>query len=191
LNYLAHIFLSGSKPKVKVGNFIGDFVKGSRLNNYPTDIKNGIVLHRKIDEFTDSHEIVRNMIGFLRPQFGRYSGIIIDMYFDYFLALNFKKYSNMSLTFFSIKFYISVLWNYKYLPKRVKGFIFHFISTNRLKKYGSLAGLESSLRIMESYKIPSLNPELIIDFLKKHHEFLENEFLIFMPDLIHFCNKNK
>ena len=136
MNYLAHIFLSGKSPKRQVGNFIGDFVKGSQLNNYPKRIREGIVLHRKIDEFTDNHQIVREVIGILRPAFGRYSGIISDMYFDYFLAINFRKFSSCkSIRLFTYEFYFSVLINYNHLPVRVKRFIFHFIGTNRLNQY--------------------------------------------------------
>jgi acyl carrier protein phosphodiesterase len=148
LNYLSHIFLSKNDFQIQIGNFIGDFVKGSQLNDFPPAIKIGIILHRKIDHFTDNHTIVKETKMFLRPTFGRYSGIILDMYFDYFLAKNFKEYSSgKSLKFFAFKFYISAIANYKYLPIRVKGFIFHFIFTNRLYKYSSIDGLEQSLEM--------------------------------------------
>lgn len=178
--------MSGSKSQVKVGNFIGDFVKGSRYNEFPSVIRKGILLHRKIDEFTDLHPVVRNLNGFLRPTFGRYSAIILDMYFDYFLAINFKTYSSESLHVFSLRFYAIALVNYRHLPKRVKGFIFHFICTNRLKKYASLKGLRASLEIMANYKIPTLDPDKSISFLVEHHDHLEREFLVFFVDLLEF-----
>lgn len=171
-----------------VGNFIGDFVKGSRYNVYPAEIKNGILLHRLIDEFTDNHPVVQSLNRFLRPTFGRYSAIILDMYFDYLLAKNFKNYSTISLHLFSIRFYLVVLWNYKHLPNRVKGFIFHFVTTNRLKKYGTLAGLQSSLQIMANHKIPTLNPPQAISFLKQNHSYIEREFFVFFVDLKAFSN---
>jgi len=192
LNYLAHIFLSGKSKRLQIGNFIGDFVKGSKLNNYPKEIKQGIVLHRLIDEFTDNHEIVKETINYVRPTFGRYSGIIVDMYFDYFLAQNFSKYSKQkSLHFLANTFYISAMLNYNYLPSSVRKFIFHFIFTDRLYKYKSLEGLRSSLQIMESYKISALNPDKIIDFLVENHEALEKKFLRFFPELIEFSNNHR
>jgi acyl carrier protein phosphodiesterase len=190
LNYLAHIFLSGNDPRLQVGNFIGDFVKGNKFNDYPLRIREGILLHRKIDSFTDSHPIVKETVVLLRPVFGRYSAIIADMYFDYFLAINFTIYhSSKSLKFFAFRFYISVLINYKHLPDRVKGFIFHFVLTNRLFKYSKLNGLKGSLEIMANYKISAINPDETINFLIENHTDLERRFHLFFPDLVKFVSE--
>ena len=187
MNYLAHIFLSGKDSGLQFGNFIGDFVKGSQFNDFPERIRKGIVLHRNIDHFTDNHEIVKEAIAFLRPDFGRYSGIIIDMYFDYFLAVNFSKYSGgKSLNQFAYRFYFYALTRYKYLPDRVKGFIFHFIFTNRLSSYSSLGGLKSSLEIMSRHKVTAIQPQKTIDFLIQNQTYLEQQFHLFFPDLMEF-----
>lgn len=141
MNYLAHIFLSGNNRQLQVGNFIGDFVKGRRHNEFPKGIQQGILLHREIDNFTDSHPAFLETVEILRPAFGRYSGIIADMYFDYFLASDFGRHSNgKSIGLFAFNFYLSALLYYRWLPPRVKGFIFHFIGSNRLKKYASYEG---------------------------------------------------
>lgn len=186
LNYLAHIFLSGNNSNIQIGNFIGDFVKGSKFEAYPKNIRAGILLHRKIDEFTDSHVVVRDTIELLRPTFGRYSGIVVDMYFDYFLACHFIKYSSVSLNCFAYKFYFSALLHYKFLPKRVKNFIFHFIATNRLRKYATIEGLRDSLQIMANYKSSAIIPETTIQFLMENKEEIETRFHLFFPDLIEY-----
>jgi len=191
LNYLAHIFLSGNRSKLQVGNFIGDFVKGSKFKNYPAEIRDGILLHRQIDDFTDSHPMILEMISFLRPAFGRYSGIVSDMYLDYFLANNFHKYSKLSLNSFAFRFYIHVLLNYRYLPKRVKGFVFHFIFSNRLAKYAKLEGLRESLEIMSNHKVKAIKPDKTIDFLQQHHDIIENWFTIFFEDLLVFVHEKQ
>ena len=192
MNYLAHIFLSGTDGRLQVGNFIGDFVKGSRLNNYPTRIKAGIRLHREIDHFTDSHEVVRETVAFLRPTFGRYSAIVADMYFDYFLAVDFVIYSpDRSLKRFSRRFYFSVLIHYFYLPERVRGFIFHFVFTNRLTAYSTLDGLRESLQIMARYKILALDPDGIIAFLYDNHDELQKRFHLFFPAVLEFVESRK
>jgi len=166
------------------GNFIGDFVKGNKYKQYPKHIRNGILLHRKIDAFTDSHEHFRAIVKLLQPEFGRYSAIIADMYLDHLLAINFKRYSGNSLLIFSIKFNIIVLSNYFYLPKKVKGFIFHFTFTNRLYKYKSLKGLKESLQIMADYKISALEPDKIIAFFELNSANVEKNFHYLMQDLI-------
>lgn len=192
MNYLSHIFLSKNDNKIAVGNFIGDFVKGSQHNSYPDKIQKGIILHRKIDHFTDTHVLVSEAKAILRPAFGRYSGIILDMYFDYFLALNFKKYSGgKSLKLFAIQFYIATIFNYKYLPDRVKGFIFHFTFTDRLTKYSSFEGLKRSLEIMSVHKVSSIDPAKTIDFLIKNQKELEIIFHEFFSELVDFVAKVK
>lgn len=190
MNYLAHIFLSGNDHRLQVGNFIGDFVKGSKFTGYPTRIREGIILHRKIDSFTDSHDIVKETITILRPTFGRYSGIIADMYFDYFLAVNFSIYSSeKSLYIFANKFYFFAILNYRQLPGSVKRFIFHFIGSNRLYKYSSLDGLRRSLEIMANYKISAIDPDKTITFLVDNREELECNFQLFFPDLMEYVKK--
>lgn len=184
MNYLAHIFLSGENRQRQVGNFIGDFVKGNQMNTYPEEIRRGIVLHRQIDSFTDSHETVRETVALLRPQFGRYSGIVSDMYFDHLLAAHFPKYAeNRSLRLFAANFYYAAIRYYPRLPVRVKGFIWHFISTNRLYRYSTLEGLNESLTIMANYKTPAIKPELAIDFLQNNYTELECLFHQFFPEL--------
>ena len=192
MNYLAHIFLSGDDRRLQVGNFIGDFVKGSRYEQYPERIKEGILLHRAIDSFTDEHPVFLETVEFLRPAFDRYSGIMADMFYDYLLASEFEKYSNgRSLSSLSHDFYLSALLNYRWLPEQVKGFIFHFISSNRLKKYASYDGLYSSLSIMERYKSSAIKPALSIEFLKTNEEHLRTQFDRFMPEVIQFSDETK
>ena len=192
MNYLAHIFLSGTDHQLQIGNFIGDFVKGSHFNNYPNGIRDGIILHRKIDSFTDSHTLVNETVVLLRPTFGRYSAIITDMYFDYFLAVNFRTYSHQkSLYLFSQRFYFFAFLNYRHLPHKVKRFIFHFTGTNRLYKYASLDGLRRSLEIMAAHKISAIDPDKTIAFLLENREELEYKFHQFFPDLIDYVKTEK
>jgi acyl carrier protein phosphodiesterase len=183
LNYLAHIYLSGAVKQLQIGGFIADFVKGSKAGKHPVGVWNGIVLHRKIDSYTDSHPIVRELVDLLRPEFGRYSAIVLDMYFDHFLAADFKQITSKNLWWFSFLFSINVLWSYRHLPKRVKGFIFHFTATNRLYKYSKINGLHESLEIMSVYKIKSLKPDACIQFLNENKTIMEPRFRVFFAEL--------
>ena len=188
MNYLAHIFLSGNNNKMRIGGFIADFVKGSNFKKYPTKIGQGIVLHRQIDTFTDNHLIVRDLINKMRPEFGRYAPIVLDMYFDYFLATNFTRYSKTKLWLFSFYFSISALLHYYYLPQRVKRFIWHFAMSNRLYKYSKIAGLYESLYIMSVYKITALEPQKCINYLLNNKAELENSFLLFFDELVQYVD---
>ena len=81
MNFLAHIYLSGDYPKLMIGNFIGDFVKGRNLlEQFDSEIAAGIDLHRAIDEYTDSHPVVTQSKNRLRPSYRHYAPVIVDMY---------------------------------------------------------------------------------------------------------------
>src|SRR5277367_1527199 len=101
MNFLAHLYLSGDNPKIKTGNFIGDFVKGKNLaDRFEKDIAKGIVLHREIDWFTDRHPVVKQSKDRLREKYRHYSGVIVDVFYDHFLARNWINYSSKSLSDF-------------------------------------------------------------------------------------------
>lgn len=175
---------------MQLGGFIADFVKGNKKESYPDHVWKGIVLHRKIDEFTDNHPAVREAVNLLRPAFGRYSAIILDMYFDHILAQNFSKYTNhKSLWAFSVKFSINAILAYTILPERIKRFIVHFAFTNRLYKYRKTSGLYDSLMIMSVYKVKNLKPELCIDFFNKHQTEIIFLFETFYKELSYFVLK--
>jgi len=187
LNYLAHILLSGNSAQRQVGGFIADNVKGSNLESFPERMRQGIVLHRRVDTFTDEHPLVREARALLRPYFGRYAGIFLDVFYDYFLAKNWRQFSDISLWRFACRFYAGLVWNYRRLPLSIKGFLWHFIGTNRLCKYASKRGVQRSLWIMGSYSsLPQMSEEAML-ILAKHEQELEQFFLQFFPQLAEYA----
>src|SRR5438477_11389856 len=105
MNFLAHIYLSGSDEQIMIGNFIADFVKGNKKNEYPSRIKKGIELHRLIDDFTDHHAITLRSKERIRQRQGKYAAVVIDIFYDHFLAKNFSEYHPQPLKEFSEKTY--------------------------------------------------------------------------------------
>ena len=182
MNYLAHIYLSGNDRKVQIGNFIGDAVKGSTYNNYPKSIAQGILMHRAIDDYTDHHPIIRETVRDMRPHFGRYSAVLLDIFFDHLLASHFEEFSSTSLNNFSRRFYITILANWKYLPERIKNFMWHFISTNRLGRYAKIEGIKESLSIMTRFRL-AVDVEDAISFLSDNKEDLWQVFQPFFLEL--------
>ena len=83
MNFLAHVYLSGKNVPLAVGNLIADRVKGNTLDGFPPVIQKGILLHRKIDHFTDHHENFKACVQLLFPVYRHYSRVIVDMYFDH------------------------------------------------------------------------------------------------------------
>lgn len=188
MNYLAHIFLSGADRKMQLGNFIADAVKGSAYRNYPKRIADGILLHRAIDDYTDNHPAVREAKQALRPHFGRYSGVLLDIYFDYLLASHFGEFSRVPLRRFTRRFYLTMILNRRYLPARIKRFMWHFIGTDRLGKYAMPEGIGRSLAIMVGVGRMSISVEDAVDYMVKHEAELWVVFLPFFRELQAMCD---
>ena len=120
MNYLAHIFLSGENPNVMIGNFMADSIKGSRHDAYPAEIQKGILLHRQIDTTTDAHPAFRQSTKRLHKNYGHYSGIIVDIFYDHFLAKNWADYSDIPLADYIESFYKLLRDNTELLPHNIQ-----------------------------------------------------------------------
>ena len=189
MNYLAHILFSGEDEDIQLGNFIGDAVKGS-YDHYPERIREGIALHRRMDQYADGHPAVREAVLLLRPDFGRYSGVLTDIFFDHFLAVNFERYTSKSLQRFAWGFYWNLIWHYAILPPRIKGFLWHFVITNRLCRYGSLNGIRESLSIMTKYRNFVVDPDKAVIFVKDRYTVFNDSAVTFF-DSYKDCILNK
>ncbi len=105
MNYIAHIHLAHATNTSLVGNFLGDFVKGSDLSHLPPQLRQGVKLHRKIDSFTDNHEISVKTRKMFPPNIRRMSGVILDVYFDHLLCKHWDHFSSESFEAIMGKFY--------------------------------------------------------------------------------------
>ncbi len=188
MNYLAHIYLSGDDENIIVGNFIGDYVKGKSYLQFPDKIQTGIILHRHIDTFTDSHYLTGEAKNPLRPEFGLYSGIIVDFFYDHFLAVNWNKYSDESLRSFSKRVHAILLSNFRILPRRVQGFLPFLIQNRRLESYASIDGILESIKIMSKYSSLPDKQEFARDTLIHNYDFFTANFFSFMTELMDFVS---
>lgn len=187
MNYLAHLYLSGEREEVIIGNFIADHVKGNGIEVYNETIRQGIRMHRAVDHYTDSHPIVRQSIARLRPVYRKYSGVIVDMYYDHFLAADWKEYSSVSLQAFTTSRYRILLENMAVLPPRSQRIIPHMARYNWLKSYGSLAGLQQALSGMSGRTSFLSRMEHAIGDLRDGYDIYRNEFRLFFPELCRYA----
>ncbi len=186
MNYLAHIYLSGESDAIQLGNFIGDYVKGNQYTNYPDGVRQGILLHRRIDHFTDNHPVVQQCNALLRPGFGKHAGIVTDIFFDHFLASRWHDYSLLPLLPFTKRFHAILLQNFALLPMRVKLFIPFLIQHKRLYSYAELSGIERSLQRMGQYTSLPQNSAYAMELLKEEYAFFSFAFAEFFPELISY-----
>lgn len=186
MNYLAHVFLSGSDTELMIGNFIADAVRGKQILTFPENIKKGILLHREIDAFTDSHAIVAKSKDRLRPVYGKYAPVIADMYYDHFLAANFKAYSTKGLHTFTTEIYTILQEHWHLLPERVKYFLPHMMKHNWLLSYAEIQGIKQALTGLSKRTTFVSGMETAALELENNYPLYAAEFEQFFPELITF-----
>jgi acyl carrier protein phosphodiesterase len=187
MNYLAHIYLSGEDEHLKIGNFIADSVKGRKFIGFPEKVKNGIILHRAIDTFTDSHPVVKKSVHRLFPVYSHYSAVIVDILYDHFLAANWSEYSKVPLEKYVAEFYQLLNENFEILPKKVKDFLPYMIRDNWLLNYATIEGIGIILFQMDQRTKNRSKMQLATTELKLYYSEFEEEFRSFFTDLENFC----
>jgi acyl carrier protein phosphodiesterase len=184
MNYLAHIYLSGENSGVILGNFIADHVKGRRYLDYQPDVQRGILLHRKIDSFTDSHPEVFKCKELLRPEFGRWSGIVTDVFFDHFLAANWNDYSALSLSEFVGGVHSLFFASFRVLPFEVKQLLPFLVKNRRLESYARIESIREVLGIMSRRTSLPAKADFAIEVLEAEYRVLHTSFTSFFQDIM-------
>jgi len=184
MNFLAHLYLSGDDPEIMVGNFIGDFVRGRNVyEQFRHNIALGIELHRQIDEFTDSHGVVLESKKRLRGKYRHYAPVIVDVFYDHFLAVRWPELHPQPLPDFATYAYAQLERHEAILPARVLQMMPYMVRGNWLVNYAKTEGIHRALTGM-SRRTPydSKMDEAIHDLEKYYREF-DKEFSVFFPEL--------
>ncbi|MBJ7880960.1 ACP phosphodiesterase [Gelidibacter salicanalis] len=189
MNFLAHIYLSGDNTSITIGNFIADGIKGKRYAKYPKDIQIGILLHREIDTFTDAHPTVRLSTKRLHENYSHYSGVIVDILYDHFLAKNWSRYSDTPLELYIENFYEDLKANFTILPVRIQKMMPYMIADNWLLSYAKIEGIQKVLNGMNrrTNNISGMNKAT--DELQEFYEEFEEEFTVFFEELRAFSKE--
>lgn len=185
MNYLAHLFLSEGTTESLIGNFLGDFVKGS-IDIYPKEIIKGIYSHRKIDSFTDSHPIFRSSKSLISLKRNRFAGIMIDVFYDHFLAKNWSEYSTVSLENFTNNVYQVLQENQNILPERLNRILPNMVASNLLASYKSICTIDRVINKI-SHRIKRKNNLFGgVEELFFNYQQLQRDFSQFFPELIDY-----
>ena len=189
MNYLAHIYLSGTNDLLKIGNFMADSIKGNTYKLFDDEITKGILLHRHIDSFTDAHPIYRKSKHRLHEKYGHYSGVIMDILYDHFLAKNWISYSDESLENYAANFYNLLENNEAILTEKIKSIIPYMIEQNWLLSYASLTGIEKILYQMDYRTKHRVHMQEAMVELEAFYLEFEGEFFLFFDELIKSCQE--
>jgi len=189
MNFLAHIYLSFEDKEITIGNFIADSIRGNKYQHLPPRVQKGIVLHREIDTFTDSHKIPKISSKRLHKSYSHYSRVIVDIFYDHFLAKNWKKYSKTPLDIYVNDFYDLLADNYTILPDSIKQMMPYMISDNWIYNYAKLEGIAKVLNGMNRRTKNKSKMNFAILDLEAHYADFEKEFTLFFEELIIFSQQ--
>jgi acyl carrier protein phosphodiesterase len=189
MNFLAHLYLSGNDPFLQLGNFIADHVKGRAIELVDPAVRKGIMLHRKIDAFTDVHPSVMQSKIRLRTNFHKYAPVIADIFYDHFLAVSWKNYSAIPLTKYADDFYLLLKKHEALIPERTKKMLPYMISSNWLVSYATVDGLDKILASMARRTSFNSHMEKSAAELVKNYSLYQTEFEEFFPELEEFVIK--
>jgi acyl carrier protein phosphodiesterase len=189
MNWLAHILLSKPNVENRLGNLLGDLVKGKDIEKLNYNLRQGIDRHYAIDKFTDSHTIVKNSKRRINKDYSRFGGILIDVFYDHFLAKNWRLYSDSILSNFTTEIYNS-FQDYKgEIPQSARQIVQQMIEEDWLTSYQSFDGIENALkRIDNRIKIRMgnhINLVSAVATLEQEYINLEQDFCSFFPELQH------
>ncbi len=183
MNYLAHAYLSFEQPGLLAGNMISDFVKGKKRFDYPPGIRHGITLHREIDRFTDSHPAIRDAKNIFRPAYRLYSGSLVDIINDHFLATDENEFSDESLRLFSLNTYKLLDGYAGYFPEKF-GRMYPYMKTqNWLYNYRYLRGIEQSLAGVVRRSLYMTESDTAFRLFNEHYDLLRQCYRSFFPDV--------
>jgi len=192
MNFLAHAYLSGENKKILLGNFIGDFIKGRQaLSTFESEIIKGVELHRAIDEFTDNHAIVHESKNRLRPRYRHYAGVIVDVFYDHFLATHWPSLHDKELTVFAEETYRTIETFSDVLPAEFKMMLPYMTRGNWLVSYREINGVHRALSGMASRTPYKSNMEFASEDLRNYYREFEGEFERFFPELKGFVEERE
>ena len=194
MNYLAHAYLSFNRPGILVGNMISDFIKGSKKYDYPEMIQQGIALHREIDSFTDAHSATKEAKDIFRPAYRLYSGAIMDVVYDHFLALDENEFPGESLGTFTINTYNLLDQYTTYFPEKFAAMYPYMKTHNWLYNYKYKQGIQKSLGGLVRRSKYLTESDTAYQLFNDHYEKIKPLYQRFFPELrsmaINFLNES-
>ncbi len=187
MNWLAHAFLSCPDTDFRLGNLLADLVKGSDLDGMPPHFLAGVRCHKAIDAFTDKHPVPRRSRERIKADWGRFSGILVDVFFDHFLAVNWRRYTDMPLPAFTASVYGALASRSALLPEHARRAARIMTAEDHLSTYARIEGVETALRRISRRLQMRTNRTIALEgaaaSLKTHYQGLGQDFTEFFPQV--------
>ena len=184
MNYLAHFYLASDDEGLIIGNLLADYARGNKYRDFAPDVQRGILLHRSIDQFTDSHDEVEKTKSRLRAKYRKYSPVISDVFYDFALGNNWTNYSDIQLKDFSTGIYSTLKKHQHTFPLEAQLTLAYMSKNDWLYHYSTYYGIEMALKGLSRRASFETNMHEAIEDLKNDQKIIEQEFKSFFNDLI-------
>ena len=187
MNYLAHLYLSEPHDEAWLGSLMGDFVKGPLDDRYASGITRAIGLHRKIDVYTDAHPIVLQSKARISAHRRRYAGIIVDIFYDHFLAKHWRDFHDEPLAAFTARIYQLLERHHTVLPQRLQRMAPLMMQWDWLGSYAEISSIYTALNRI-GQRLKRANPMMnSADELVGNYAQIEADFRAFLPDVLRYA----
>lgn len=187
MNLLAHSFLSFDQKPILIGNYLGDFVKGKSYQNLPADIQKGVLLHRFIDELADNHLEAKKTKKYFLEDYGHYSAVLVDIYYDHILATQWHDFHTKDLSEFVDEVYTILSLSVGNLNSSAQYALGFMVQSNWLLNYQFKKGIKSTLKGISHRSKYAPYLQNSYGLFERHQKEITNQFRIFMPEMIKAC----
>lgn len=189
MNFLAHLYLARHSDDAMLGAMLGDFVGTTGLERYNAEVRREILLHRKIDSYTDRHPAIIAAKGHFPEGRRRYAGILLDVYFDHLIARDWPRYHDGDLDQFNRHFY-DVLLAQPELPERLQKIAPSFVRHDWLGSYRDRDMIDHAVGRIAT-RLSRNGDKLVqcIPILREHEDAVVRRFEEFFPELNHYVER--
>lgn len=194
MNFLAHLLLARPTPASRIGNILPDLcrVRGNRgLECLEREVAEGVLTHRRVDGFADTHPLFSRSKSRLFGGCGRYTGIVVDIFYDHVLSLGWERYGDVPLPRFIAEVHRDFATHAHLMPEPMRPVVEHMSEQDWLSSYGSRDGLRLCLRRMSRGFTERFGREVVlesaVDLLDEHGEGLAEDFHAFFPELVRYA----
>ncbi len=184
MNWLAHVLLSESCPRFRVGNILPDVLGMQSLAPLGADYQRGIDCHHAIDAFTDEHPVFARSRRRFHAGYRRFSGILVDVFYDHVLAAQWREHAGVPLADFVSGFYADLAVVRDELPESIHPLLDHLRREDWLGSNVSLDGPRGALHRVERRLRGRADLSGAVAVFERERAGLEADFSAFFPDLV-------
>jgi acyl carrier protein phosphodiesterase len=187
MNWLAHLYLSEPQLDMRLGNLLADVVRGAERSRMSAQFRRGAACHAAIDAYTDAHAVVRRSCRRLDGPYRRFAGVLVDLFYDHFLARDWERHACGTLEAFNEGLRAEIRARRPKLPAPGAMIVQRMIVERHLLGYRDARGIERALarmgsRIERRFGRPVALAGAIA-LLEAHGDDLQGDFEEFFPQL--------